>query len=88
MNSSLKKMLKNFIEQSIETSTYVNKLMSNVTLIATESKKIADIIFLLNKRIDDHEILILKLLEHQHSASKNSVDVNILKTKEKSSKPN
>lgn len=88
--NSLKTMAENFIEKSIESSPHINKLISGVTIMALETKKIAEAILTLSNRLDDHETIILKLMEsQQRAASKDSLDsFDVTKQKEKSSKPN
>jgi|GEM_PF-3530389 len=88
--SPIKNIVDSFIEQSIESSSQVKKLITSVTLIAMESKKIAEAILVLSKRLDEHEELILKIVELQRGNSvKDPVDsIEFIKSKEKSSKPN
>lgn len=82
-------MVENFIEQSIETSQYIKKLTASVTLVAIESKKLAEVILTLNQRVNDHEELILKLIEMQRRPTKDRIDsIEVSPNKEKSSKPN
>jgi hypothetical protein len=91
MNSknTLKSMIENFIERSMETSQYIKKLAASVTIIAVESKKLAEVIFTLNQRVNDHEELLLKLIEMQRHTTKDQIDsIDIALNKEKFSKPN
>lgn len=85
--NTLKTVVENFIEQSIVSSSYIKKIIANITIMALESKKITETILLLNKRLDDHETIILKLLESNKASQKDSL-VEILNSKEKNSKPN
>jgi len=85
--NTLKMVVENFIEQSIVSSSYIKKIIANITIMALESKKITETILLLNKRLDDHETIILKLLESNKASQKDSL-VEILNSKEKNSKPN
>ena len=49
----------------------------------------AEAVLILNNRMNEYELLILKLIEMQRSnKQKDSLDIDILKTNEKPSKPN
>lgn len=81
-------MMEGFIEKSIASSPHFRKLVDSMTILALESKKVAEAILVLNNRINEHEQLILKLVELQRAKPKDSLDIDLLKTKEKPSKPN
>ena len=87
--SALKLMLEGFIEKSIAASPHFIRLIDAVTIIAVESKKMAEAVLILNNRMNVYELFILKLIEIQRSnKQKDSLDIDILKTNEKPSKPN
>jgi len=86
--SAFKSMMEGFIEKSIASSPHFRKLVDSMTILALESKKIAEAILVLNNRINEHEQLILKLIESQSNKPKDSLNIDLLKTKEKPSKPN
>lgn len=81
-------MMEGFIEKSIASSPHFRKLVDSMTILALESKKVAEAILVLNNRLNDHEQLILKLVELQRNKPKDSLDIDLLKNKEKPSKPN
>jgi hypothetical protein len=86
--SAFKSMMEGFIEKSIASSPHFRKLVDSMTILALESKKVAEAILVLNNRLNDHEQLILKLVELQRNKPKDSLDIDLLKNKEKPSKPN
>lgn len=86
--SAFKSMMEGFIEKSIASSPHFRKLVDSMTILALESKKVAETILVLNNRLNDHEQLILKLVELQRNKPKDSLDIDLLKNKEKPSKPN
>jgi hypothetical protein len=86
--SAFKSMMEGFIEKSIASSPHFRKLVDSMTILALESKKVAEAILVLNNRLNEHEQLILKLVELQRAKPKDSLDIDLLKTKEKPSKPN
>ena len=93
--SSLKMLIQGFIEDTIVSSSFINKIIMNITLVALESKKIADAILTLNDRLNIHEDLILKLAQTQYSNVKDAKDKEttslttvIVVPKQKPSKPN
>ena len=82
-------MAKSFIEQAVESSEHIQKLIAGMTLIAVETKKIAELMLVLSKRLDEYEMIIFKIIEVQEALKKNSFDSSdLLKSKEKSSKSN
>ena len=82
-------MAKSFIEQAVESSEHIKKLIAGMTLIAVETKKIAELMLVLSKRLDEYEMIIFKIIEVQEALKKNSFDSSdLLKSKEKSSKSN
>lgn len=85
--SPFKTMIEGFIEESIATSIHVNKIVSSITLVALETKKLAESLLVLNDRLNTHEELILKLAKAQRKDSSESIDT-MLKEKPKPSKPN
>ena len=87
--NTLKTMAKSFIEQAVESSEHIKKLIAGMTLIAVETKKIAELMLVLSKRLDEYEMIIFKIIEVQEALKKNSFDSSdLLKSKEKSSKSN
>jgi hypothetical protein len=79
----LKLMIDKFIEDALHSSNYMKLLTKNLTLIATETKKLAEFVLLVNDRLNQHEQLLLKLTSQQKEP------VSYLdKTDKKSSKPN
>lgn len=85
--SPFKTMIEGFIEEKIATSTHINKIVTSLTLVAVETKKIAETILTLNERLNTHEELILKLAQTQRKDPTESID-NMLKAKPKPTKPN
>jgi len=85
--SPLKLMIEGIIEEAIVASTHINKIVSGVTLMALETKKIAETILILNDRINTHEDLILRLAQAQRKDPGESIDT-MTKVKQKPSKPN
>jgi len=87
--NGFKGVIESFIEKSIESSSYLNKVIDNISIIANETKKVAEAILILNNRINEHEHLILTILELQKIKQKDSFEIDILKSKDKKpSKPN
>jgi len=87
--NTLKTMAKSFIEQAVESSEHIKKLIAGMTLIAIETKKVAELMLVLSKRLDEYEMIIFKIIEVQEASKKNSFDSSdLLKSKEKSSKSN
>jgi hypothetical protein len=87
--NALKTMAKSFIEQAVESSEHIKKLIAGMTLIAIETKKVAELMLVLSKRLDEYEMIIFKIIEVQEASKKNSFDSSdLLKSKEKSSKSN
>lgn len=78
-----------FIEKTIESSQHLKKIVDNITLIANETQKVAQAILALNNRINEHEQLILRLVELQKIKPKDPLEIDILPQKNKKpSKPN
>ena len=93
--SSLKTLIEGFIEDAIISSSFIDKVITNITLIALESKKIAEAILTLNDRLTVHEDLILKLAQTQYNNAKDvkdkevaSLTTVIIAPKQKPPKPN
>lgn len=84
-----KAIAEKLFEESLASSKYMKKILDNVILVATETKKIADALLKMNQRLDQHEDAILKIIELQQQ--KNQTDVTeqvFIKNKEGPSKPN
>lgn len=86
--SAFKLMVENIIEEAIVSSTHIGKLISSVTAIANESRKIAETILILNDRLNSHEELILKLAQLQRTSAKDPTEIDFSKSKQKPQKPN
>ena len=87
--NSFKTLLEKVFDESLESSKFMNKIINNVTLMATETKKIAELLMRMNDRINQHEKIILMLLDAQNEKDKKEKIVDyVMKPKEGSSKPN
>ena len=82
----LKDIINELFESSLTSSKFIQKIVQNITIVANESKKIADVLLTLNDKINYHEQLILKLINIQIE-NKDKLDYNI-KSKNDISKPN
>jgi hypothetical protein len=85
--NSFKTMIENFIEDAIVSSSHIHKLISSVTLIAQESKRITELILVLNDRLNTHEELILKLAQANRNAAKDPLDSVGINAKSKQNPP-
>lgn len=85
--SPLKTMVEGIIEEVILSSAHVNKIVTSLTLMALETKKLAETLLILNERLDTHEDMILKLAQTRHKDPADSIDT-MMKVKQKPSKPN
>lgn len=84
----VKSIVNRIVEESIESSSYIKKLTDCITMAANEIKKIADLAVLLNQRLNDHEKVILHLVELQkQKADKTEVDFSKI-IKKDTTKPN
>ena len=70
MKSGLKGLVDEYIEGALASSDVINVILKGMTIVATESKKIADYITALNDRLDQHEKIILALVEAQKDKNK------------------
>jgi len=84
--SGLKNIIDNFFENSLAASKYMKTMIHNISLVATETKKLADIILRMNDRLDRHEIAIADLYDLKSDGGGPSLDLP--KTSKQSSKPN
>ena len=82
----LKDIINELFESSLTSSKFIQKIVQNITIVANESKKIADVLLTLNDKINYHEQLILKLINIQIE-NKDKLDYDI-KSKNDISKPN
>jgi len=85
--SPLRTMVEGIIEEAIVSSAHITKIVSSITLVALETKKLAETILILNDRLNAHEDLILKLTKVQQKETTDSIDT-ITRVKQKPSKPN
>ena len=70
MKSGLKGLVDEYIEGALASSGVINVILKGMTIFATESKRIADYITALNDRLDQHEKIILALVEAQKDKNK------------------
>ncbi len=89
-SGSFKSLMEKVFDESLQTSTFVKKIIDNVSITTLETKKIADILFKLNERLNQHEKIILTLLDLHTSEKEKEKNVNYvdIKPKEKPQKPN
>lgn len=66
----LKSIFENLLEDSLHTSEYVKKIVTAMSMVASESKKITDLVLIINERLYHHEELILMLLDQQKEKTK------------------
>jgi len=80
-------MLEKMFEKMLESSSYTDKLAQSISLVALESKKIAETLIFINDRLNAHEKVILHLVESQKK-SKEASDFSLKSIKQEPSKPN
>jgi hypothetical protein len=84
--SGFKAMAEKFIEDSLEVSPLLKKIAHSITLVATESKRLAELMLVINNRLNTHEEIILRLVEAQKE-KKEQMDYKI-QTRREPTKPN
>jgi len=85
--SGLRVIIEDFFEDSLASSSLTKKMLQSISLIANETKKIADALITINDRLNQHEQVILKLVNMQVEKKDKQADYT-LKPKEGPSKPN
>lgn len=65
VKSGFKTIIEKFLEDSIESSSFLKKISNNVSLLSEDLKKLSEVLITLNYRLDAHEQIIIKLLESQ-----------------------
>jgi len=84
MKPSLKNLFDSFFDNSLASSSITKLLINNIKTIATETRKIAENLVVLNERLDIHEKIITELYNKEE---KTTFDYSA-KRKEGASKPN
>jgi|APGre2960657404_1045060.scaffolds.fasta_scaffold323677_2 hypothetical protein len=91
-SNSFKSFLGKVFEDSLSSSEFMKKIIDNVTTVAAETKKIADLMLKMNERLNQHERVILTLLdlhnERERKEKEKNADHANVKLKEKQEKPN
>lgn len=64
--SSFRSVVDKLIEESISSSDYMKKVFNNVATLAVEAKKITDMVLKMNDRLNQHEEIILRLLNQTY----------------------
>jgi hypothetical protein len=85
--SGFKVLVDGFFENSLAASNYMKTIVQNLTLVALETKKLADALLRMNDRLDRHEILIADLYDLKSDDS-GGPSLDLPKTNKQSSKPN
>ena len=87
--STFKSFLEKAFDESLESSTFMQKVVDSITIVANETKKVAELMLRINDRLNQHEKIILMLLDVQNEKQKKEQYVDhVSKSKEGSSKPN
>lgn len=91
-SSSLKSFVGKMFEESLQASEFMSKIIDNVGKMAVETKKMADLLLKVNERLNQHERVILTLLdlhnERERKEKEKNVDYTSVKSAEKPPKPN
>lgn len=91
-NGGFKSFLGKVFEDSLSSSKFMKKIIDSVATIAAETKKIADLMLKMNERLNQHERVILTLLdlhnERERKEKEKNADYANVKSKEKQEKPN
>jgi nucleoside-triphosphatase THEP1 len=93
-SSSLKSFVSKMFEESLRASEFMSKIIDNVGEMAVEIKKVADLLLKTNERLNQHERVILTLLnlhnerERKEKEKEKNVDYTNVKSAEKPPKPN
>jgi hypothetical protein len=87
---SFKILIEKMFEESLGKSKLMNDLVGNVTVVASELARIAELLVSMNERIGKHEQAITVLLNIQNEKNKkeNIVDFTINSKQEPPTKPN
>ena len=86
--TGLKAVVNSVIEESIQSSNHIKKLTDCITVVATEARKLVELMTLINDRLNDHEAVILQLADLQKQ-KKDSLEFDVIKNiKSNQSKPN
>ena len=86
--TGLKAVVNSVIEESIQSSNHIKKLADCITAVATEARKLVELMTLINDRLNDHEAVILQLADLQKQ-KKDSLEFDVIKNiKSNQSKPN
>lgn len=64
--SSFRSVVDKLIEESISSSDYMKKVFNNVATLAVEAKKITDMVLKMNDKLNQHEEIILRLLNQTY----------------------
>lgn len=86
--NNLKSIIEKFFEESLVSSEYMTKLIKTITTFALEVQNIVNAVTIINDRLNQHEQLLLNLVNLQKE-KKDVVDYSLKPTqKTKPSKPN
>lgn len=88
MKPGIKGIIEGLLEDSISSSAVVLALVSNVKIIANESKRLAEFLMQLNDRIEQHEKIILQICDLQKSKDKPTSAFDYPQKNKETPKPN
>jgi len=80
-------MIEKYFEEMVQSSEHIKKIVHNISIIANESKKIAEFVLIINQKLNSHEELLLRLIEEKKE-KKDSFSDYATKSKNDSNKPN
>jgi len=80
-------MVEKYFEEMVESSEYIKKIVNNISIVANESKKIAEFALIINQRLNSHEELLLRLIEEKKE-KKDLFSDYAAKSKNEPNKPN
>ena len=85
--SAFKTLIEKAFDDSLKSSQYLSKVIDNIIITANEAKKLANLVLKMNDRINQHERMILTLLDIVNEKDKDKVGYS-LGSKNEPTKPN
>ena len=83
-------LMEKLFDESLENSKFMNKIVDNITIMASEFARMAELLVKFNERINQHEQAISLLLSIQNEKNKkdNIMDFSLGSKDEPPTKPN
>jgi|688.fasta_scaffold737060_3 hypothetical protein len=86
--SYFKFTIEKLLEDSLISSEYMKKIFNNITIIAVETKKMAETVMKMNDRLNQHEEIILQLANQINQTKEKNDSLSYVKSNREPSKPN